>query len=115
MRDKFACAPSYTCINIFSNSSSSSSSIAMLHSGGTLLLCNDPQRREYLGVSYTRRQVNVQSIVLVYYSYSYPIASITTNRHADSTGCTINAVVLHAVSTLHMGNVSRQRHAGYIS
>ena len=33
-------------MNIFSNSSSSS--IAMLHWGGTPLLCNDPQRRQYL-------------------------------------------------------------------
>ena len=100
----------YTSMNVFSNSSSSS--IAMLHWGGTLLLCNDPQRRQYLGVSYTGRQVNVQSIVLVYRSYSYPLESITANRRADSTGCT---VILHAVSTLHMGNVTRQRHTGYIS
>ena len=44
----------YTSMDIFSNSSSSS--IAMLHWGGTPLQCNDPQRRQYLGVSYTGRK-----------------------------------------------------------
>ena len=44
----------YTFMNIFSNGSSSS--IAMLHWGGTPLLCNDPQRRQYLDESYTGRQ-----------------------------------------------------------
>ena len=73
----------YASMNIFSNSSSS---IVMLHWG--VLHYHDPQRRQYLGVSYTGRQVSVQSIVLVYYSYSYPLVSITANRRADSTGCT---------------------------
>ena len=72
-------------MDIFSNNSSKYRNATL---GGTPLLCNDPQRRQYLGVSYTRRQVNVQSIVLAYRSYSYPLVSITTNRRADSTGCT---------------------------
>ena len=63
----------YICMNILSNSS-----FAMVH-WGVLPSCAMIRNADsiYLGVSYTRRQVNVQSIVLVYNSYSYPLVSIT--------------------------------------
>ena len=73
-------------------------------------MCNDPQRRQYLGVSYTGRQVNVQSIVLAYHLYSYPLVSISANRRADGTGCTVRRTACCFYATYgerHTSNICR--------